>query len=301
MFSKRFQTNKFSLLKTTLLLLCTIYATGSHAQINLTFGVYAADRPTMMVRAYRPVLTALEKVLSERLQQEVSIRMQVASSYQKGIDALAKGRVDFAMLGPASYIEAVNLQPSLKILALESKDGSKTFNGIICVREDSEIEHISDLEGKRFAFGNERSTIGRYLSQALLTRNGITAHNLESFDYLDRHDRVAQSVAKNEYDAGALKEGTYKKLKMKGYKLRTLTTIALVNRPWVASAELDQNLLATLKESMLTLDAPEAFMALGRNQFVQGNDSDFIDIRSAINDNTAFFTKKKEQIADVVR
>lgn len=298
MFSKRLRHSKINLLQTILLLLSTLYAAGSYAEINLTFGVYTADRPKSMVIAYRPVLSALEEVLSEKLQESVSIRLQVASSYQKGIEALVAGTVDFAMLGPASYIEAQNLQPALKILALESKDGSKTFNGVVCVREDSKITNISDLKGKRFAFGNKRSTIGRYLSQALLTRNGITAHKLHSFDYLDRHDRVAESVAQGSHDAGALKEGTYTKLKKKGYQLRTLITIPLVNRPWVASASLEKSLYNQLKESMLSLVAPAAFMAMGRKQFVAGNDNDFAEIRAAINDNDTFFGTDLPPIAN---
>lgn len=297
MFSNRLQHNNFHRLQAILLLFCMLYAAGSHAQINLIFGVYTAEKPTTMVLAYRPVLSALEEELSEKLQENVSIKLQVASSYQKGINALATGEVDFAMLGPASYIEAQNQQPALKILALASKDGSKTFNGIICVHEDSDIKEISDLKGKRFAFGNERSTIGRYLSQNLLTRNGVTAQNLSAFDYLERHDRVAHSVANGSHDAGALKEGTYKKLKKKGLKLRTLTTVSLVNRPWVASAELENTLFTALKESMLRLDAPKAFKAMGRKQFVEGSDIDFVEVRSSIDNNAAFFATKGQPVA----
>jgi len=295
MFSIRSRRGNFYRLLTTLLLFCTLYPTGSHAQIEFNFGVYTTDKPTAMVKAFRPILSALEESLSEKLQDNVSIRLQVASTYQKGIDALATGEVDFAMLGPASYIEALAKQPALKILALDSKDGSKTRNGVICVREDSDIEKISDLKGKRFAFGNERSTIGRYLSQALLMDNGITAQSLESFEYLGRHDRVAHSVSQGNHDAGALKEGTYKKLKKKGLKLRTLANISLVNRPWVAGADFEETLFKALKESMLGLNAPKAFKAMGRKQFVEGADADFREIRSAILDNAEFFATNSQQ------
>jgi len=139
-----------------------VFSTSASAQINLVFGVYTADKPTAMVKAYRPVLAALEKELARELNEPVKIKLQVASSYQKGIDALVNGTVDFSMIGPASYIEASNSEPGLKILALQSNDGAKTFvRGVICVREDSNINTISDLKGKRFAFGNQKSTIGR--------------------------------------------------------------------------------------------------------------------------------------------
>lgn len=297
MISKQLRYNKFPLFQATFFLICLLCSAGSHAEIKLSFGIYTADKPTTMVTAYRPVLSALEEVLSEKLQEPVSIRFHVASSYKKGIDALVTGKVDFSMLGPASYIEALNRQPELEILALESKDGSKTFNGVVCVHEDSDIKTISDLKGKRFAFGNKRSTIGRYLSQSLLAQNGITALNLRSFNYLGRHDHVAHSVAWGRYDAGALKEGTYKKLKKNGLQLRVLTTIPLINRPWVASASLDKTVFAALKESMLSLDAPQAFSAMGRSQFVDGNDTDFADVRAAMKGNAAFFEPKWQPVA----
>lgn len=275
-----------------------VFSTSASAQINLVFGVYTADKPTAMVKAYRPVLAALEKELARELNEPVKIKLQVASSYQKGIDALVNGTVDFSMIGPASYIEASNSEPGLKILALQSNDGAKTFvRGVICVREDSNINTISDLKGKRFAFGNQKSTIGRYLSQALLTSQGITADSLQSFDYLGRHDRVARAVSEATHDAGALKESTYHKLnRKKNLGLRILATISTANRPWVASAQLDEKIFSALQSSMLTLDAPEAFKAMGKKQFVRGSDSDFAKIRSAIGNNEIFFTESVQPL-----
>lgn len=277
-------------------LVLLIVSSAANAQINLVFGVYTSDQPTAMVKAYRPILTALETRLTEELNEEVKIKLQVSSSYQKGIDAIVEGQVDFAMLGPASYIEASNRESGLEILALGSKDGSKTFNGVICVREDSDIDDISELQGKSFAFGNEKSTIGRYLSQAILVDAGITAQSLKSYEYLGRHDRVAHAVSQGTHDAGALKEGTYKKLNKKGLKLRSLLTIPLINRPWVASARLDTKLVKALRSSMLTLDASDAFKSMGRKQFVKGSDSDFATIRSAINNNALFFRANLPQL-----
>ena len=290
MFFNRLSTTCSVLYKVVPTLVFIAFSSAASAQINLVFGVYTSDQPTAMVKAYRPILSALETRLSDELNTPVKIKLQVASTYQKGIDALVADQVDFSVLGPASYIEASDREPGLKILALASKDGSKNFKGVICVREDSDIYTIADLHGKTFAFGNDKSTIGRYLSQAHLFEHGITAHSLESFDYLDRHDRVAHAVAKGTHDAGALKEGTFRKLNKKGLNLRALVTIPLINRPWVASARLERKILNALRVSMLSLKAPVAFKALGRKQFVEASDSDFTRIRTAINTNKRFFT-----------
>lgn len=202
MFLNRLSSHCSVLYKTVLTLVLIVFSSAATAQINLVFGVYTSDQPTAMVKAYRPILSALETRLSDELNRPVKIKLQVASTFEQG----------------------------------------------------------------------------------------ITAQSLESFDYLDRHDRVAHAVAKGTHDAGALKEGTFRKLNKKGLNLRALVTIPLVNRPWVASASLDRKILNALRLSMLDLNAPAAFKALGRKQFVEGSEADFARIRTAIKNNKRFFT-----------
>lgn len=257
--------------------------------VELNFGVYTSDKPSVMVLKFRPVLNALTKSLEEKLGQPVKIRLQVSSGYAKGVEDLANGRVDFSRFGPASYIRAKKLNPGVQILAIESKSGQKIFNGVICVRTDSAIQSISDLKGKRFAFGNRQSTIGRYLSQNYLYERGIRAKDLGAFDYLGRHDKVGAAVASGKYDAGALKESTFKKLVKKGAPLRSIASFPNVTKPWIARKGLPENIFVALRESLLSLDDPAALKALKKNGFLAGNDGDYTVIRKAINKNSLFF------------
>lgn len=258
-------------------------------EVELNFGVYTSDKPSVMVLKFRPVLNALTKSLEEKLGQPVKIRLQVSSGYAKGVEDLANGRVDFSRFGPASYIRAKKLNPGVQILAIESKSGQKIFNGVICVRTDSTIQSISDLKGKRFAFGNRQSTIGRYLSQNYLYERGIRAKDLGAFDYLGRHDKVGAAVASGKYDAGALKESTFNKLVKKGAPLRSIASFPNVTKPWIARKGLPENIFVALRESLLSLDDPAALKALKKNGFLAGNDGDYTVIRKAINKNSLFF------------
>ncbi len=242
-----------------------------------------------MVKAIRPILSELESALTEVLTEPVKISLQIVSTYEAGISALVTGKVDFSLLGPASYVAAKKRNQDIRILALDSKDNSKTFNGVICVNEDSPIERISDLRGKKFAFGNENSTIGRFLSQQYLVEHGVFARDLAHHDYLGRHDRVGHAVAQGKFHAGALREGTFNKLKKKGLPLRSLAIFPNVNRPWVSRAGLEERIVDALRQSMLNLTAPEAFEKLSRKRFVTGRDADFAAIRSAIERNDVFF------------
>lgn len=286
-------TNKLSIVNPgpllTLLLACTIHASVAVAEVHLDFGIYTAEKPTTMVKTVRPLLSELEYVLGEKLGESVNISLQVVSTYEAGIDALVDGEVDFSLLGPAPYVAAKEREDGIRILALDSKDDSKTFNGVICVAQDSPIVNIDGLRGKMFAFGNKKSTIGRYLSQQYLLEHDIAASDLAGFDYLGRHDRVGHAVSQGEFDAGALRESTFNRLRESGLALRALAVFPNVNRPWVARAGLDGKLFDALRHSMLTLSAREAFRLLGRKKFVAGTDADFHRIRMAVQKNSEFF------------
>lgn len=260
-----------------------------NADVSLIFGLYTSDKPTVIIKKFRPIATYLESALHKKLNEPVRIKIQVASNYEKGIRSLEKGEVGFARFGPASYVEVKDRDPGVRIIAIESKKGSKRFKGIICVHKDSPINFIQDLKGKRFAFGNPLSTIGRYLSQQYLLENGIRAADLSSYDYLGRHDKVGHAVGIGQYDAGALKENTFKKLVKKGVPLRTLAEFQNVTKPWIARSGLNDKTFFALQESLLELKDKTVLKALKKDGFVTGSDEDYSMIRKSIRKNHAFF------------
>ncbi len=262
----------------------------AHSQIALNFGLYATDKPTVIVKNFRPIINYLEARLHEKLNDNVQINIQVASSYEKGIDVLAQGKVDFARFGPASYIEVKERNNKIRILAIESNNGSKRFKGIICVHAESHLATVQDLKGKSFAFGDQLSTIGRYLSQQYLADHGIRATDLSTYHYLGRHDKVGHAVGLGQYDAGALKENTFDKLKKQGVPIKALADFQNVTKPWIASSTLDTNIYMALQESLLELKNIEILKTLKMDGFVVGSDNDYEIIRKAILENNNFFT-----------
>lgn len=261
------------------------------AEIQLVFGVYTSDKASSMVEQFRPSLDALEKHLTALLSEPVIIRTRVAKSYSDGLEDLVAGRVDFARFGPASYILAKKQQPGLSILAMERKNGTKVFFGIICVRNDSDIHDVSQLKGRTFAFGDENSTIGRYLSQLYLLKHGIAAADLAAYSYLGRHDLVGSAVALGRYDAGALMERTFEDLVKSGLPIRAIARFPNVTKPWIARAGLPERIKSALSQTLLTLDNPVALEALNKDGFVAGDDTDYDAIREAMDRNSEFFAK----------
>ncbi len=261
----------------------------SKTELELTFGLYTSDKATDMVRKLKPVLKVLERSLEAELGVAVAIGMKVAASYEDGVRMIADGQVDFARLGPASYVLASEADPDLRILAMEKSKEGTTFFGVICVHRDSPITKVEELEHKSFAFGADSSTIGRYLSQAYLVDHGITASDLSDHAYLGRHDKVGALVALGRYDAGALKESTFNKLVAAGEPLREIARFPNVTKPWVARSSLPEAHGAALERVLLSLQDADALAALGKKGFLPAEDGAYAMIRNAIATNSRFF------------
>ena len=254
----------------------------AQADLTLVFGTYAADKPTDTVRKYRPFLSFLAKRMSEELGETVTIKMKIAKEYEMSIDQLAAGSVDFARFGPASYVHVVGKNADIQLVAMESKKGGKRFKGVIVVHADSEIQSLEQLAGLSFAFGDELSTIGRYLAQAHLLEAGISSAELKDFAYLGRHDLVGEAVGAGRFSAGALKESTYKKLLAKGVPIQVLMSFDNVTKPWLASANVPERVVVAMRLVMLSSENEEIVRKISKNGFLEGQDSDYDLVRSAM-------------------
>lgn len=268
-------------------------------RVRLNFGVYSSNKPTAMVRTFKPSLNALENSIADKLGLDVDIRMQIAKDYDKGLADLIEGKVDFSRFGPASYIEAKRVNKNIEILAMESKHNEKVFYGIIAVHKDSDIKSVEDLRGRSFAFGDESSTIGRYLSQLYLKNNDLYATDLSNYKYLGRHDIVGTAVGAGDFDAGALNESTFKKLVAKGEPIRELARFPNVTKPWIARQGLDPDVFAALQESLWELKDSKALKSLKVDGFFPGSDEDYQTIRTAMENNEGFFERPVVETAAV--
>ncbi|WP_420346036.1 PhnD/SsuA/transferrin family substrate-binding protein [Pelagibius sp.] len=263
----------------------------AEAKVVLTFGTYAPDKPSAMVAQLRPTLDVIAEETSKVLGEEVEIKLQLVKGYEAGVDLIVNGDVDFTRLGPASYVFAKESQPGLSVLAMENKNGAKSFNGIIAVHRDSALGDVSELRGHSFAFGSKRSTLGRYFSQLTLMRAGLYARDLARYDYLGRHDKVGRAVGSGLFDAGALEETTFKKLVDKGVPIRALYKFRNSTRPWVARAGLDPRIEGALRKALLNVTDRAALRALRFDGFFEGDDSDYEPTREAIRQNPQFFAQ----------
>lgn len=263
-------------------------ATSAWAEINLVFGTYAADKPTETVKKYKSFLTYLAQEMSKELGEPVTIRMKIAKEYEAGIGQLADGLVDFARFGPASYVTVHQLNNNVQIVAMETNKGKKRFKGVIAVHADSDFQTLSDLQEQSFAFGDQLSTIGRYLAQSHLINAGVTSENLSRFEYLGRHDRVGSAVGSEQFTAGALKESTFKKQVESGVPIRMLFEFDNVTKPWLSSSDMTPRVFQAMQSVMLQTSDPEILNNVAKGGFVEGFDSDYDFVRVAMKHSLEF-------------
>jgi len=247
---------------------------------TVTFGIYTSDKPSVMYQKFKPIIDYLQDRLTQN-GSNATVKMKIFPSYAAAVDALVEGNVDFMRFGPASYIMARDRDENIRLLAMEHKKNKKRFYGVFIVTKNSTINSINGLKGKSFAFGNKNSTIGRYLSQAELVKAGVRSADLTKYDYLGRHDKVALAVAVGNYDAGVVKENTFKKYaESKG--LKKIAQFPNVTKPWAVRAGFDDNLFAILQQALLELKDKKTIKALKQDGFLVAEDSDYDFVRQGM-------------------
>jgi len=263
----------------------------AQAKVTLVLGLYPSEKPRNMVQAFRPSLNAVQDIMEARLGDQVEIRIQMLSDYVTALNAVVAGEVDFARLGPASYVIGKREQPGLELLAMENSNGGVTWEGLIVVRDDSDVLSVADLKGRSFAFVSERSTLGRFFPQAYLAKAGITAADLRDYAYVGHHEAVGLAVWTGRFDAGAMNSRIYDKLVRRGLRLRTIAAFENVTRAWVARAGLPVEIAESLRSALLDLDDPNLLMALGFDGFLPGSDTYYEATRRVISEHVEDYSQ----------
>ena len=185
-------------------LLC-VTAVLAAAKEVLVFGAISTVKPALMEANLSPLLRHLELVTGKR------VVFATGRDYEDTINKFVNGTFDFGYIGPAPFLLAQAKAPdALQIVAGLESNGKPYFHSVIVTRKDSGINRIEELAGRRFAFGSPNSTLSYFVPMEMLMQAGIDK-KLQRFDFLGRHDRVAQYVIMGKYDAGAIKASVAKK------------------------------------------------------------------------------------------
>lgn len=244
--------------------------------------VWAKDKLVMGVHPYKPVgdLYKMFKPIADYVSQKTGkpVEFHINKNYAETVDAVGKGDMDFAYIGPALYVEArskYNVTP----LAQISNDGKPSFYGVIVVKKGSGISSLKELKGRTFAFGDRESTLTHIVPLYMLIEAGVQLTDLKQYAFVGTHDNVALNVVRGSFDAAGLQPDIAAKYKDQGLEV-IARSVDLPEHVFVATKFLDAATMTKIQNALLSMDAT---LLKGIKSSVSGiqkfNDKDFDVLR----------------------
>lgn len=196
------------------LVLATIVAAGCGKQPE---GKQSADIGTArnpIKMAMVPSLDTQKLVVSGAqlamlLERETGLKYEISvpASYTAVITAMGAGTVDVGWLSPLPYVIAHD-RYGVEVVLRTVRDNSDKYWSFIIARTDTGINKLTDLKGKRFAYGDPLSTSGAIYPKHLIRASGFDPETFFSNAiYAGAHDRVVMSVYSKQVDGGAIYGG----------------------------------------------------------------------------------------------
>ena len=232
-------------------LLLSLSALVSQAADVLRVSAIPDEAPTELLRKFEP--------LGAYLEQELGMKVQFTpvADYPAVVEALASDRLDLAWLGGFTFVQVYLKTGNAVPLVQREQDAEFTSKFITA---NPEVNALSDLKGKTFAFGSVSSTSGSLMPRYFMIKDGIQPEQFfKRIGYSGAHDATAAWVQAGRVDAGVLNASVWDKLVANGKvdtgKVRVFaTTPTYYDYNWTVRGTLDPALAEKIRQAFLALD-----------------------------------------------
>ena len=241
--------------------------------------------PGKVVRESQPLVEYLQRETGSK------IDLTVPTNYAAVVEAIANDQVDIAYLGGFTYVQSSKRSG---VVPLVQRERDREFHSLFITHKDSGINSLSDLKGRRFAFGDVNSTSGHLMPEYYMRQAGVDPEVISKAIYSGGHDATALAVANKKVDAGALDETVYQKMvadgKLDGTQVKVFyTTPPFFDYIWVARKSLDSQVAESFSSAMLKLDSNDAtqkpiLALLNATKYVKAEDGNYDKLRQAATD-----------------
>ena len=253
---------------------------GSGDPDPLRVGLIPNQNPESVEAQYEP----FGDYLSEQLGREVELTVPV--SYGAVVEAMVNDELDLAYFGGLTYVQARNRGDVVPLVTeINPETGDTTYRSVIIVPSDSDIQEVSELRGRDFAFGSVSSTSGSLYPEIMLRDAGIDYRtDLGEFNYTNGHDATAQAVANGQVDGGGVEDRILYNLQDEGTvdegSVRVIEeSEPIEGYPWVVRDALPDDLKREIARAFLDLDDPELLDLLRAEGYerVEAGDYDYVE------------------------
>ncbi|MDQ3911570.1 MAG: phosphate/phosphite/phosphonate ABC transporter substrate-binding protein [Actinomycetota bacterium] len=260
---------------------------GSSGPDPLRVGVVPNQNPESVEANYEP----FEEYLSEQLGWEVELT--VPTSYSAVVEAMVNDQLDLAHFGGLSYVQARNRADVAPLVTeINPYTGDTTYHSLIITPINSDVQEVSDLRGRDFAFGSASSTSGSLYPAIMLQDAGIDYRtDLGEFTYTGGHDATAQAVANGSVDGGGIEDRILYDLQEDGKVARgSIHTVEVSDPiegyPWVVRDALSDDLKEQITQAFLDIDDPNLLDLLRAQGYerVEPADYDYVEEQAIVLD-----------------
>ena len=245
----------------------------------LRVGLIPNQNPESVEANYVP----FGEYLSEQIGREVELTVPV--SYGAVVEAMVNDELDLAYFGGLSYVQARERGDVVPLVTeINPETGDTTYRSVIIVPADSDVQEVSELEGRDFAFGSVSSTSGSLYPAIMLRDAGIDYRtDLGNFNYTNGHDATAQAVANGQVDGGGLEDRILYRLQEEGVidadSVRVIDeSDEIQGYPWVIRNALPDDLKQEVAQAFLDIDDPALLDLLRAEGYerIEAGDYDYV-------------------------
>ncbi len=198
---------------------------------------------------FEPIFAAITR------EYGLHFKIRVGQNYNAVVEGMANEKVDIAFFGPVTYLQARE-RGVAELLAVAVKQGQSVYYSGIFARASDELQELTDLRGKRVAFGDINSTSSFNFPVAMLIEAGIDpVQDLQEVHLMDSHASALATLVAGKVDAAAASYVSFEKAVENGQadptKFRPLAkSDPIPNPPLAMHVELDAELKQTLRQAL---------------------------------------------------
>jgi phosphonate transport system substrate-binding protein len=251
---------------------CAMAASWQEKYPTVQFSRISSENEADRIARHKRMIGYLERTWG------VKVKMHVATEYAGTIEAMRSKKVEFAVLGPASYATAWEITGGNveAILAGTDKLGNVGYHSVIVAKTEGPYQSVNDLKGKSFAFADPNSTSGYLVPSFYLRKQGYPPDTFfGKTGFSGSHENSILAVLNGTYDAAATwwndeTYGNVSRMEEKGMipkgKIRLIwKSPRLPGDPvWAVAKDLPPQMKADIKKALLDLPKvdPEAWKDL---------------------------------------
>ena len=214
-------------------------------------GVVSRFAPNIIYRLYQPIMDYLNA------NSELHHELALSESYQDAARSLRMGEVQASFLGAWMCHQLPPDSGLIPVAMPVNAQGLSRFHVVLITAENSPIQSMRDLRGKKVAVPSDQAFSGNWLQNGGLQSSGLEVADLDTIQHFQHHETVIWQVLRGNFAAGVVKENLAQKYQDQGLRTVVLSP-AIPGPPLVVCSRNHSEEVQALVNLLLALDRTNA-------------------------------------------